>query len=126
MKLVIGGAGQGKLAYVLERTGLGPEDVTYTLGTPKPIVCGLSGIVRRALDRDRDPVAEVRAYAGLHPDTVFLCDEVGCGVVPANPRERAWREAVGRLCCALAERAELVERVFCGLPMTLKEERGWK
>ena len=125
MKLVIGGAGQGKLAYVLERTGLGPEDVTYTLGTPKPIVCGLSGIVRRALDRDRDPVAEVLAYAGLHPDTVFLCDEVGCGVVPVEPAQRAHREAVGRLCCRLAERAERVERIFCGLPMVLKGEGPW-
>ena len=39
--------------------------------------------------------------------------------------ERARREAVGRLCCRLAERAERVERIFCGLPMVLKGEGPW-
>ena len=36
-----------------------------------------------------------------------------------------WREAVGRLCCALAGRAETVERIFCGIPMTLRGDSGW-
>ena len=35
------------------------------------------------------------------------------------------RQAVGRLCCRLAERAERVERIFCGLPMVLKGEGPW-
>ena len=30
------------------------------------------------------------------------------------------REAVGRLCCALAEQAQAVYRVNCGIPMQLK------
>ena len=37
-----------------------------------------------------------------------------------SPEERAAREAAGRLSCLLAERAETVVRVFCGLPAVLK------
>ena len=47
---------------------------------------------------------------------VVIVTEVGGGVVPADPDERAAREAAGRL----AERAETVIRVFCGIPTILK------
>jgi len=51
---------------------------------------------------------------------VVTAAEVGGGVVPADPGERAAREAAGRLACLLARRAERVVRVFCGLPQVLK------
>ena len=51
---------------------------------------------------------------------VVIATEVGGGVVPVDAAERAAREAAGRLSCLLAQRAERVVRVFCGLPMVLK------
>lgn len=51
---------------------------------------------------------------------MILCDEIGCGVVPLDPTEREWREVTGRICCKLAEKAERVDRIFCGLNMRLK------
>ena len=51
---------------------------------------------------------------------VVVSTEVGGGVVPVDAGERATREAEGRLACLLAERADTVVRVFCGLPMALK------
>lgn len=51
---------------------------------------------------------------------IVIASEVGGGVVPADPAERAAREAAGRLSCLLARRAERVVRVFCGLPVVLK------
>ena len=48
--------------------------------------------------------------------------EVGGGVVPLDPEERAARERAGRLACLLAQRAETVVRVFCGIPKVLKGE----
>lgn len=51
---------------------------------------------------------------------VVIATEVGGGVVPVDPDQRAEREAAGRLACLLAERADTVVRVFCGLPMVLK------
>ena len=41
-------------------------------------------------------------------------------VVPVDKNERAAREAAGRLGCLLAQRADAVVRVFCGIPVYLK------
>lgn len=65
---------------------------------------------------------ELEALADrLAGHAVVIATEVGGGVVPIDPAERANRERAGRLSCLLARRAEKVVRVFCGLPMVLKE-----
>ena len=122
MILLIGGAGQGKLAYVLEKTGLGPESVAYdpVSARTKPIFAGLVEWVRS------HPGEGIGDLLDVNPGVVILCDEVGCGVVPVDPAERAWREETGRLCCELAQKADRVERIFCGLSMVLKGEGTWK
>ncbi len=53
-------------------------------------------------------------------DAIIICDEVGLGIVPVIKEERVYRQAVGRLCCRLAEKADSVERVFCGIAMKIK------
>ena len=53
---------------------------------------------------------------------VVTATEVGGGVVPIDPAQRAAREAAGRLACLLAERADCVVQIFCGLPTVLKGE----
>ena len=123
MILVIGGAGQGKLAAALRNTGYAQTDVTHTPGADFPVLDGLQDAVRAAL-------AEGKTKEQLLPllarHTVVVCDEVGCGVVPMEPFEREWRETVGRICCELAKNADVVARVFCGIPMVLKGEAAWK
>lgn len=123
MTLITGGAGQGKLAYVLDKTGLGPEDVAHTPeeAQTKRILAHLEAWVRTAEDVE----GPIEALLAANPEIIILCDEVGCGVVPLDRGERAWRERVGRMCCALARRAGRVERIFCGLPMVLKGESPW-
>ena len=117
MILIIGGAGQGKLDYVLQKTGYGPAQVARTPeeARTRPVFAGLEDW----------PELDEAALLEANPDVILICDEVGCGVVPVEPAQRARREAVGRLRCRLAERAERVERIFCGLPMVLKGEGPW-
>ena len=117
MRLIIGGAGQGKLAYALEKTGYTEKDVARSPeeALQKPLFDGV----------ECWPDLDEEALLAANPDLILICDEVGCGVVPARPEEREWREKVGRLCCRLAARAERVERIFCGLPMVLKGEGTW-
>lgn len=117
MILVIGGLGQGKLDYVLRKTGLGPEAVAHTPeeALERPVFYGLE---------DWPELEEERLLAA-NPEIILICREVGCGVVPVDPAQRARREAVGRLCCRLAARAARVERIFCGLPQVLKGEGEW-
>ena len=57
MMVITGGVGQGKLAYALERTGLGEGDVAYTAAQAwdKPIFAGVTGWIREALARGRTP-----------------------------------------------------------------------
>lgn len=76
--------------------------------------------VQKLLASGEDPIKNLEYLLFINPDIIVICDEVGCGVVPVDREERAWRESVGRLCCWMAERAESVERVFCGLGMRLK------
>lgn len=105
--LYIGGAEQGK--YDLARR---------IHGAQAPIVDALHERVRDLLTQGDDPMTLLPALQ----HQIVLCDEVGCGIVPLDRAERDWREAVGRLCCALAARADLVVRVTAGLPQVLKGE----
>ena len=66
-------------------------------------------------------VQELAALAQqLARNEVVIATEVGGGVVPVDKNERAAREAAGRLGCLLAQRADAVVRVFCGIPVYLK------
>jgi len=56
----------------------------------------------------------------LAQKTVVIATEIGAGVVPVDPVQREQREAAGRLAGLLAERADTVVRVCCGLPQVLK------
>ena len=78
-------------------------------------------------------IAEVQQLAAQAKDMEALADklsaydlviatEVGGGVVPVDPAERAAREAAGRLACLLAARADCVVQLFCGIPTVLKGE----
>ena len=114
MILVVGGLGAGKRKFIREELGYAPEQLSSVPEEGTPVLWGLEAL---------DPLPPLEDLLGRE---VVACREVGCGVVPVDPSERAWREEVGRLCCALAQKAGRVERIFCGLSMVLKGEEGWK
>ena len=66
--------------------------------------------------------ADAADLAELAACDVVTATEVGGGVVPIDPADRAAREAAGRLACLLAARADCVVQMFCGLPTVLKGE----
>lgn len=101
-----------------------------------PLMAGKRDYIRAALGLSpeefaRRAVWDVQALAAEAPDLnalaealsareIVIATEVGGGLVPMDPAERAAREAAGRLSCLLAERADTVVRVCCGLPQVLK------
>lgn len=113
MILIIGGRAQGKLAFAKETLGV----TGYTDGIVGAENClyNLQDAVRYGMD-----IPALDAYLARYPDAVIICDEVGCGIVPMEKEERIWRENVGRICCYLAERAQHVYRVFCGIGVMIK------
>ncbi|MCI8491854.1 MULTISPECIES: bifunctional adenosylcobinamide kinase/adenosylcobinamide-phosphate guanylyltransferase [Anaerotruncus] len=126
MTLIIGGRAQGKRAYALCQTGLGSDHICDGEVCPlnaafdQPILDRLHLLVRRLMEAGQDARQVVLNGAAAHPELTVICDEIGCGVVPVDAFERAWREQVGRICCALAEQSLRVVRVYAGLPTVLK------
>ena len=65
--------------------------------------------------------AQLEALAAqLAQKTAVTAAEVGSGVVPIDKAQRAQREAAGRLAIFLAQQAQEVVRVFCGIPTRIK------
>nr|WP_297173440.1 bifunctional adenosylcobinamide kinase/adenosylcobinamide-phosphate guanylyltransferase [uncultured Agathobaculum sp.] len=105
--LLVGGAYQGKAALARQ------------LYPALPLIRDLHARVRNELAAGRDPMALLDSLRG-HAVT---CDEVGCGVVPVDRADETYREAVGRLCCAVAAEADAVVRVTAGVPQWIRGEK---
>ena len=125
MILIIGGCEQGKLDYALQHFNARRGDV-FTCDAEGPVDLSrrvIEHIERFALGcvrRGESPEAFWQANMDRLTDKVLIADDISCGVVPADPQLRAWREASGRANLLLAGRADRVVRVFCGLGLNLK------
>lgn len=126
MELVIGGTGQGKKAYVLQRLN-GTAMQVWDGELPEEnemdqmiVIDHLHLWVRKRLEAHGEPEKELEAWLASHKNTVLISDEVGNGIVPVDAFERAYRERTGRILVSLAGRAEQVVRVFCGIGQRLK------
>ena len=86
----------------------------------RPVISGFHYFVRRLLWEARDINAFIAAIEEKNPNVVITADELGCGIVPADPEERAWREAAGRAAEKLAADSEAVYRMICGIAARLK------
>ena len=84
------------------------------------IVNHLHSWIRECLLRGGHPEEEVLAFAERHPDCIWISDEIGNGIVPVDAFEREYRERTGRIQVMLAERAEEVVRVICGIGQKIK------
>ena len=126
MILVFGGAYQGKLAYTLERFGLTRDDVYYcdeknnALPENKKIIYEIDKWIF-ALVKANSNVDEVLGqFIKSNGEAVVICNDISCGVVPADPQLRAWREAVGHSMAQLSRTATEVVRLFCGIATEIK------
>ncbi len=125
MELYIGGFAQGKLQYVLQQTGMTLEQVTEAKELTEQVVL-LNHFHRwvknRLKEGDTPEVLTSRMEEMLlrNPKMIVISDEVGNGIIPMDAGERYYREVLGRLLCVLAERAEKVERIICGIGQKIK------
>ena len=145
MKVIIGGACQGKLAFA-------KREYQAADGWVDGQVCKLEEIkvcrgiyhfheyVRRLMDDRKEGLwfsadqsilgieQQAERFAELlyekNPDILIVSNELGCGIVPMEKKDRLWRETCGRICTALAARADEVVRVVCGVgqKLTVQEE----
>lgn len=126
MRLIIGGRAQGKCTFLLKENQYTIEQICDGAVHPleetikKPVLNHLHIFVRRWLEAGKSADKLYPFLTEGETLKVILCDEIGSGIVPIDPKEEAWREATGRLCCMLAERSERVDRVFCQIGTRLK------
>jgi adenosylcobinamide kinase/adenosylcobinamide-phosphate guanylyltransferase len=124
MKLVIGGAYQGKLSYASEKYGITEWTDGRSCSFDDIFCC--SGIhhfheyVRRALEEDRDLTELDRELEEKNKELVIVSNELGYGVVPVDAFDRRFREAHGRICCRLAAASDEVSRVICGIGTVIR------
>ena len=109
MEMIIGGAYQGKAAYAKAQF----PDVDWKFG---------GGITEEELLKAEGVLGFQEKLAQQDTDVILVSEEVGYGIVPADAFERQYREAVGRVCTALAAKSRRVTRVVCGIGTVLKDD----
>lgn len=127
MELYIGGHAQGKLHYVLQNRRVLAEQVWD--GAAGELWDGAAGflavnhvhaLIERLVRQDREPEEVLYQILQDKPDIILISDITGSGIVPVDVLERKIRERQGRILCMLANRAERVERILCGLGQRIK------
>ena len=124
MKMIIGGAFQGKAALAEKRyPGLnwvsGEETDWEALKSAEGIL-NFHAFIRKEMQKEKDVSELAEQLIRCNPDVILVSEEVGYGVVPIDAFDRAYREAVGRICTKLAAYSSEVTRVVCGIGMVIK------
>lgn len=122
--IIMGGAFQGKTQYATKiYPGLGLTD-----GFNCPLdeigncvaVNKFHSFTRRWILEGRTKEALLTMFENNRNLQLLISDEIGYGLVPIDDFEREYREFHGRVMTELAEKADCVERVVCGIPQRIK------
>lgn len=130
MVLIIGGSYQGKLDYVKKEYGITDDDVftceetSTAVGFDEKVIDHFERYVLALIKAGQVPEKAVgmQLRASRYKGRIVICDDISQGLVPMDKTERAWREGVGRTMVRMAEQADKVVRVFCGIPEVIKDE----
>lgn len=122
--IIIGGAFQGKAQYA---TKIYPG-LELTDGFNCPLdeiencvaINKFNSFTRRWLLEGETKEALLTILENNRSLQLLISDEIGYGLVPIDDFEREYREFHGRVMTELAERADGVERVVCGIPQRIK------
>lgn len=130
MRMIIGGAYQGKLDYGKR---LYP-DISWVDGNECDFeelkqcegIYNFHLYIRRILMEENDVILleTIKCLPAINPDIIIISDEIGYGIVPVDFFERCFREWVGRICTELAIHSDRVDRVTCGLGIIIKARMG--
>lgn len=135
MKLVIGGAWQGKTKEACRIFEIKEAELADGRTCKMEEIYHCKGIhhfheyVKRLLRGEWKTPENAKtdfpenlgeALALRNPDILIISDEIGYGIVPVDAFERLWREQTGRICCEIAARSSSVIRVTAGVGIAIK------
>lgn len=130
MKMIIGGAYQGKTEYAKIRYSLNDCDIIDGKNINSDKISNIACIknfhlfIKNILENGEKPIDIVKKILHENPEIIIISDEIGNGIIPIEKSDRIWREEVGRTCCYLVKEAEIVIRIIGGLPVILKEKKS--
>lgn len=133
MIFIMGGAYQGKLDYAKKKYSLEKRDVFVCraaesagsgespgIDFSKKCVSNIEEFAFACVSAGVEPLDYFVEHESEWQDSILICEDIFCGVVPLGADLREWRQATGRLCKYLSQQAESVIRIFCGLEQKLK------
>ena len=125
MEFITGGAFQGKCAFATQHYAFSHEQIFCctqegNIDFSAACIAQLEAYTWYCVKTGTDAVATFQAHRNEWENSVLICDDICCGVVPMQAQNRQWREETGRLCAYLCAEATRVYRIFCGLEQCLK------
>ena len=125
MKMIIGGAYQGQLAWAKEHF-LEISDEEWINGKDCEAIdiftcrgiCNFHEYIRNIDASKRGELAS--KLIARNPEIILVSDEIGYGLVPIDAADRSYREQVGRICTELAAFSDEVVRVVMGIGTKIK------
>ena len=125
MKLIIGGAYQGKLDYAKKEFGFSDDDIftcseNETIDFSRPCIHEFQEFTLYLVKSGISPVEFLKSAKDKWENSIIICREIFSGVVPIDAALRAWREETGRAVTYLSQNAESVTRLFCGIAQRIK------
>lgn len=141
MDFIIGGAYQGKLDIAKKKFGVSKDEIFecsldgggISLGKnelsvgeneyidfSKRCICHIERFALYCVKNGIEAKDYFEEHKSEWKQSVMICEDIFCGVVPIDSDMRAWREMCGRLCTYLVRESNSVTRAFCGLEQTLK------
>lgn len=126
MKLIIGGAFQGKKEYAKQQFDLTEMDMKDGAQASYEDIFHCRCLyhfhewIKRGLEENWDFQGLGERLLESNPQICLISNELGYGVVPIEAFDRAYRETTGRICTDIAEKSSQVIRVVCGIGMVMK------
>ncbi len=132
MIFIFGGKYQGKTAYALKHYGTQHQygaklkvcdlaEAGMTEMYEADVITNIQEGIRRILAEGNSPLDFFTENIGHLEQKILIGTEIGCGIVPLGETDRIWRDETGRVYQLLAKKAHKVERIWAGIPVTIKE-----
>lgn len=132
MELIIGGAYNSKLNFVLKYYNLKQKDFqngaecSLEEAFDKKGIYNLHLLIKRFILSGIDDYNNIIEKILSSNIEIIICSEVGNGVVPVDNIDNKMREYVGRILSILSEKSVRVIRIYYGIPSVIKGMDIWK
>lgn len=104
-------------------------DITPALGFDNALLECLTNLAANRMFSKKDEnafeniMSQLEKFSKYHKNTVIVSGDIFCDGGNYDEYTLKYMELVGRLNCELAQRADAVYEVVCGLPLPLKGEK---